>query len=1010
MAQETSRFEILGRLGQGGMGVVYRALDRERGREVALKTLATTDADSIYRLKREFRSLAELSHPNLCLLHELFFENGTWFFTMELVKGSSFTSYVRRQDAASEEEPTRLPAPGNGGDDSTERPVHTQVYGLRAQASGPPAPPSIATLTASQLAQSGAGTDTLRYGVVSPFRAAPAGDGGATPAGPRLDLPRLTSALTQLVRGVHYLHQHGKQHRDLKPANVMVAEDGRVVLLDFGLALEKQEGLHGDDLKDDSSGTPAYMAPERHAGQPSTEASDWYSVGVMLFEALTGRRPYASPAALKGPPTPPPSPADLDPDLPAHLVDLCLRLLEWEPSRRPSGEEILRALGDTAGPASAAGSSAAAPLFVGREQHLQALHDAFDLLHRQGPILVKVQGTSGFGKTALVRHFLGQLRERHQAVVLAGRCYERESVPYKVFDSLIDALSRHLNTLPPADAASLMPRDVHVLARLFPSLMRAPAVVNAPRPGLESRDAHELSRRASAALKELLGRIARRAPLVMFVDDLHWGDLDSARLLGDLVVPPDPPRALLIASYRSEELSSNQVLRTLLESAESDGAGVVVREVTVGPMSAGESRQLAEKVLGTAAASSAIVKEAAGSPFFVTELARYVAGTPHLAGAGASLDVTLNDVLWARMDRLPENARHLLHAVAVAGRPLPQQLAVQSAGLTEGGDEAVSALRAASLVRLSGPRLTDTVEVYHDRIRETAVLALSPEKLAAQHRALAVALEKVDPPDAEALATHWQGAGEPIRAGRYALAAAARAAEALAFDRAARLYTLALHLLPPTEPSWHDGQVQLAHALKNAGRGADSARAYLEAGAGARSERERLELKRLAMEQFLVSGYVPEGRAVAQDVLHAVGLKMPATPGRVVLSLLQQRARVRLRGLRFHERDEAQVPPGLLDRIDTCAAMSSGLSVIDTKMGSDFSARFLRLALDGGEIGRVARGMVMEAAHQCTGGNFKRAGKLVTLAEGLAARSSSDHVKGFVQLMTGWTEYFAGHY
>ncbi|HZN94470.1 MAG TPA: hypothetical protein VFB81_17270, partial [Myxococcales bacterium] len=587
--------------------------------------------------------------------------------------------------------------------------------------------------------------------------------------------------------------------------------------------------------------------------------------------------------------------------------------------------------------------------------------------------------------------------------------------PYKVFDSLIDSLTRYLNTLPQMEAAALMPRDIHVLAKLFPSLMRVDAVVNAPRRNVESRDAHELARRASAALKDLLGRIGDRAPLVIFVDDLHWGDLDSARLLGDLVVQPDPPRALLIVSYRSEELQSNQVLRTLLQSAQADGAEVLVRDLTVGPMTADESRQLAVSVLGAGAASggtpaAAIIKEAAGSPFFVTELARYLSGTPGLTRPGAALGVTLNDVLKARIERLPDNARQLLQAVAVAGRPMQQQLAVQSAGLSVRTEEAVYALRAANLVRLSGPRVTDTVEVYHDRIRETVVGGLPPDRLAAQHRAIASVLEKVEPRDAEALTTHWHAAGEPLLAAKYSLIAASRATAALAFDRAAQLYRLALKLLAPSDPARQEAQVELGHALKNAGRGADSARAYLEAGLGAGSERERLELQRLAMEQFLVSGYVEEGRAVAHAVLEAVGLTMPSTPGGVVVSLLQERAKVRLRGLRFKERDELHVPPALLDKIDTCAAMSNGLSVIDTKMGSDFSARFLRFALGGGEIGRIARGMVMEAAHQCTGGNFKRADMLVGQAELLAERSTSDHVKGFVQLMSGWVQYFKGHY
>ena len=93
--QGTPRFEILSRLGAGGMGVVYEAFDRERQTRVALKALPRIEAGSLYRFKQEFRALADLVHPNLATLHELIEYQGTWFFTMELVDGTDFLRYVR---------------------------------------------------------------------------------------------------------------------------------------------------------------------------------------------------------------------------------------------------------------------------------------------------------------------------------------------------------------------------------------------------------------------------------------------------------------------------------------------------------------------------------------------------------------------------------------------------------------------------------------------------------------------------------------------------------------------------------------------------------------------------------------------------------------------------------------------------------------------------------------------------------------------------------------------------
>src|SRR6266545_3765962 len=125
------------------------------------------------------------------------------------------------------------------------------------------------------------------------------------------------------------------------------------------------------------------------------------------------------------------------------------------------------------------------------------------------------------GKSALVQSFVAEVRAAGEAVVLAGRCHESESVPYKALDTLVDALSNHLMHLPPTQVTSLLPRDIGELARLFPVLRRVSGVNEPGEP--PHGDPQESRQRAFAALRYLLRRLSERQPVVLFADDLQWG-------------------------------------------------------------------------------------------------------------------------------------------------------------------------------------------------------------------------------------------------------------------------------------------------------------------------------------------------------------------------------------------------------------------------------------------------------------------------------------------------------
>jgi len=984
----TARFEIQRRLGAGGFGVVYRAYDRKLNSLIALKVLRRLDASALYRFKKEFRAFADITHPHLVALYELLSEGDQWFFTMELIDGPNIIQYVR--------EGLGLKSADSGSDlsDTTTRDVV------------PMCPSKTDSSLREELSNPGEGIAVTPW--VSPFP--------SQTSIPQTVTGRLRSAFAQLAEGVCALHERGMLHRDIKPSNVLVTGDGRVVLLDFGLAVDLASGETTQSSR--IAGTPLYMSPEQGAGEGASQASDWYSVGIMLYEALAGRPPFTGGflrMMAEKQRFEPRDPSAISTRVPDELRHLCQELLRPDPKARPAGPDILKHLGGKTGkgpPLSALAHRSWAPSpLVGREQHLESLLKAFESTRQGHAVTVHVRGKTGVGKSTLVAQFVENIRKRDpDVVVLAGRCYERESVPYKALDALVDALSQYLKRLPASQSERVMPRDAATLARLFPVLREVEAVAAARRRIPEIPDSQELRRRGFTALRELLARLGDERPLVLSIDDLQWGDPDSGALLGELLRPPDPPPLLLIVCYRSEETEASPLLK-VLRSALLD---TEVCNVEVEDLSPRQATDLALALLSKGhgdvmARAQAIARESAGNPFFLNELVRYTA--LGIAQADAELQApTLDEAIQARISQLPQQARQLLEVIAVAGRPVRFEEAKRAAGVSVGEQTLLALLRNEHLLSTHGAPGSSDVEIYHDRIRQTVFTHLTTVSLRSIHLRLAEAMEALGQADPEALASHFHGAGDRERAGAYAVQAAARAAEALAFDRSARLYRLAIELGATYEGagSLH---TKLGDALANAGRGAEAAEAYLR-GAAAAEPARALDLRRQAAEQLLKSGRLDEGLIVLRDVLAAIGMKLPKTPRRALVSIATRRLYLRLRGLRFNERAAAQLPVEKLMYIDTCWAAAVGLGVVDPIRGADFQARHLQLALSAGESYRAARALALEVGFSATGGSRNRARTQTLLQRtmALAERIDHPHALGLATLNAGIAARLEGRF
>ncbi|HEX4422248.1 MAG TPA: protein kinase [Kofleriaceae bacterium] len=956
VASTIDRYQVVRRIGAGGMGVVYEADDLERSQKVALKTISNPDVEKIYQLKREFRALADLSHPNLVALYDLVVAADSCFFTMELLDGVDLLTYLWGRKV---EDPAEL-----------------------ATTTITPLPVASALMQHPAGDHSGDGENVITQNSPRP-----------TPC----DIDKLRGVLPQLARGLHALHCAGKIHRDVKPSNIQVTSDGRAVLLDFGLVaeLERRQGADGMIV-----GTVAYMAPEQCAGDVRlTAAADWYGLGVVVFQALTGRLPF------EGVPTrvlfekqteAAPRPSRVVQHIPPDLDALCAELLEREPGDRPTGSQILRRLGvgDTDRMTTPLVSISRDGGFTGRTEELAMLEAALGPLALKRASIALIRAPSGMGKTSLVSRFFERLRATHpNAVLLRGRCLEREDVPYKAIDHLIDELSDWWLELSPKDAQALLPRDAHLLPTLFPVLDRVPAIADSPRTRLVA-DPQARRTHAFDALRETLQRLGDRHTVVLFLDDMQWVDRDTTALLADLMRAPDPPPVLLVLSTRTEGSAPVVDLVRRMDAAQ--------RLIDLGPLAADAALAIAMSHLGedNREIAERLVREADGSPLFLIELTRYLHGRSLDAVSGKGLDAMLSE----RIDNLGEAARMIAELVAVAGEPLTRTLLAQVSAIPAAElSRQLSLLRAQRVVRMSGSRAEDTIESYHARVRSAVLAQLPPERRARHHRALATALSGKG--TAQQLARHWYGAGDLEHAAGYARRAGDEARARLDFDLSSRWYAIALEGPQWTDPERRGLQTQLADALADAGRPRDAADQFLLAAKGADAA-TTLELRRRAAGSLLQSGYVAEGLELTRTVLAGVGLAMARTPRRGLMRTVLRRAWLRLRGLGFRARALAEISQAELTRVDVCEGVSFGLAMVDTFRSMDFGTRFLLSALRLGERWRVSRAIALETDFLAATAKTERAVRLLGRLEELT--TTLDELPAAPQLLStrGFVDFF----
>jgi predicted ATPase/GAF domain-containing protein len=753
---------------------------------------------------------------------------------------------------------------------------------------------------------------------------------------PKLGVGEALELAVRLTGAIADVHRVGVVHGDIRPQNILVGEDGRLKLTRFGAThavTREDEELYDKTIIEDLL---PYISPEQ-TGRMNRRVdyrTDLYSLGAVLYEALTGARPFAAPdpmaiihAHLALLPEPP---LAIEPAVPAPLSDIVTKLLAKNAEDRYSAAEgVLYDLTECRRQwaekgridAFAVGQRDRKDLFqihqklYGRARDIEALTQAFEDVLAGARKIVLVSGYSGIGKSSLVQEILKPLA-RERGYYISGKFDQfNRDTPYSALIQAFEALLKQVLSESEErierwkqEIEQALGSNGQVVCDFIPSLRH----LLGEQPPVPALGPLEAQSRFSLYFTKFVAVFARPThPLALFVDDLQWVDPASLTLIQALLSSDGMESLFFCGAYRDNEVSPGHPFLMAIEELKK--GGLEVTPIVLGPLAREHLIELTADSLRTrdvAPLAEVVLKKTGGNPFFVKQFIRHLYESRVLdfdpargwrwdLGRIDALEHTDNVVaLMAQtIRRLPASAQETLKLAAAIGNRF--DLRVLSTVSECSPDEAYERLEPA----LREGLVQSTGEVYrfaHDKIQEAAYSMIPAESRPAFHyrigQLLLKDLDLMEGHDLFDCVTHLNSAGDLVadpseRAAlcRLNLKAAERAEDAAAFRAALRYLEQGMARLPE-DPFRHEYELALAYHMRKGfmeslcERHDDALRTLSIAFDNARGRLDQTKVRRLRINVQVLKNDLPAGLHEGLEVMRAFGIDLPLFPDDATLS------------------------------------------------------------------------------------------------------------------------------